>query len=149
MCIRDSPKTETIVMVVSVAVVVITHNLAWGVGAGILLSAIFFVRHVSDVVGVTSVSDPEDSGRRLYAVTGELFFASTSDLVNSFDYDAVDVSQVEIDLSGARIWDTSAVAILDAVVAKFEERGIEAELVGLNRHAERLHSQSTGKLGAH
>ena len=110
-----------------------------------MLSAVFFVRHVSHVVGVTSVVDP-DNTERLYAVRGELFFASTNDLVHAFDYDAVEVPRVEIDLSEARIWDTSAVAALDAVVAKFAERGIEAELVGLNRHAESLHSKATGKL---
>ena len=146
--LRSLPRTETAVMAATVAVVVITHNLAWGVLAGIVLSAVFFVRHVSHVVRVTSVVDP-DNHERLYAVTGELFFASTNDLVHSFDYDAVEVPRVEIDLTEARIWDTSAVAALDAVVAKFAERNIEAELVGLNRHAERLHSRSTGKLTAH
>lgn len=146
--LKSLPRTETAVMLVTVAVVVFTHNLAYGVGAGILLSAVFFVRHVSHIVRVTSVVDP-DNVNRLYDVSGELFFASTNDLVHSFDYDAVEVSRVEIDLSNARIWDTSAVAALDAVVAKFAERGIEAHLVGLNRHAEKLHSQATGKLSSH
>ncbi len=143
--LRSVPRPETAVMVVTVAIVVITHNLAYGVGAGILLSAVFFVRHVSHVVGVTSVVDP-DNTERLYAVRGELFFASTNDLVHSFDYDSVQVQRVEIDLSEARIWDTSAVAALDTVVSKFAERGIEAKLVGLNRHAERLHGKATGKV---
>ena len=146
--LKTMPRTETAVMVATVGVVVLTHNLAWGVGAGILLSAIFFVRHVSHVVRVTSVVDPNNS-ERLYDVRGELFFASTNDLVHSFDYDSVQMKRVEIDLSNARIWDTSAVAALDAVVAKFAERGIQAQLVGLNRHAERLHSNSTGKVSAH
>jgi SulP family sulfate permease len=146
--LRSLPRTETAVMFVTVAVVVFTHNLAWGVGAGVLLSAVFFVRHVSHMVSVTSVVDP-DNVERLYAVTGELFFASTNELVHSFDYDAVKVSRVEIDLSEARIWDTSAVAALDAVVAKFAERDIHAELIGLNRHAERLHSRATGKVSVH
>jgi SulP family sulfate permease len=146
--LKSMPWTETAVMVVTVAVVVLTHNLAYGVGAGILLAAIFFVRHVSHVVRVTSVVDP-DNVERLYDVSGELFFASTNDLVHSFDYDAVEVKRVEIDLSNARIWDTSAVAALDAVVAKFAERGIDAHLVGLNRHAERLHANATGKLSSH
>ena len=143
--IRDLPRPETAVMLATVGIVVLTHNLAYGVGVGILLSAVFFVRHVSHVVKVTSVLDP-DNVERLYAVTGELFFASTNDLVHSFDYDAVRVKRVEIDLSNARIWDTSAVVALDAVVAKFAERDIEAHLVGLNRHAESLHSKATGKV---
>jgi SulP family sulfate permease len=127
---------------------VLTHNLAYGVVVGVLLSAVFFARHVSGVIKVTSVVDP-DNVERLYAVSGELFFASTNDLVHSFDYDAVEVGRVEIDLSGARVWDTSAVAALDAVVAKFSDRGIEAELIGLNRHAERLHARTSGNLSGH
>ena len=59
------------------------------------------------------------------------------------------VKRVEIDLSGARIWDTSAVAALDTVVAKFVDRGISAELVGLNPHAESLHRRTTGQLTGH
>ncbi len=145
--IKDLPGPETIVMLATVAIVVLTHNLAYGVGVGVLLSAVFFVRHVSHVVKVTSVLDP-DNVERLYAVTGELFFASTNDLVHSFDYDAVRVKRVEIDLTNARIWDTSAVVALDAVVGKFAERGIDAHLVGLNRHAENLHSKATGKVAA-
>ena len=97
---------------------------------------------------VTSVVDP-DNAERLYAVSGELFFASTNELVHSFDYDAVKVKRVEIDLSQARIWDTSAVAALDTVVAKFADRGIEARLVGLNRHAEQLHRNTSGTVSNH
>ena len=82
-------------------------------------------------------------------VSGELFFASTNTLVSEFDYSQDDIERVEIDLSNARIWDTSAVAMLDAVVAKFAERGITAELVGLNEHAATLHRNNSGKLSAH
>ena len=88
--LKRMPRTETAVMVATVAIVVLTHNLAYGVAAGVLLSAIFFVRHVSHLVNVTSVVDP-DNHERIYAVTGQLFFASTNDLVHSFDYDAVKV----------------------------------------------------------
>ncbi len=143
--LRTNPLTETFIMVSTVAIVVLTHNLAYGVLAGVVLSAIFFARHVSGVVKVTSVVDP-DNVERLYAVSGELFFASTNDLVRSFDYDAVKVSRVEIDLTDARVWDTSAVAALDAVVAKFADRGIDAQLVGLNRHAQELHDRTSGKV---
>lgn len=146
--LRRAPRTETTVMAATVGIVVLTHNLAYGVVAGVVLSAVFFARHVSGVVKVTSVLDPENV-ERLYAVSGELFFASTNDLVHAFHYDAVKVSRVEIDLSGARIWDTSAVAALDAVVAKFADRGIEAQLVGLNRHAESLHNRTSGTLSGH
>ncbi|MFV2039087.1 MAG: SulP family inorganic anion transporter [Acidimicrobiales bacterium] len=146
--LKTAPRTETAVMAATVGVVVVTHNLAYGVFMGVALSTVFFARHVSSVVKVTSVVDP-DNVERLYAVSGELFFASTNSIVHAFDYDAVKVKRVEIDLSEARIWDTSAVAALDAVVAKFADRGITAELVGLNRHAKDLHSRTTGQLTGH
>ncbi|MEQ8437768.1 MAG: SulP family inorganic anion transporter [Ilumatobacter fluminis] len=146
--IRTHPVAETVIMATTVAIVVITHNLAYGVGAGVVLSTILLARHVSSLVKVTSVLDP-DHTIRLYSVTGELFFASTHDIVHAFDYDAVEVKRVEIDLTDARIWDTSAVGALDTVVEKFAQRDIEAVLVGMNRHAERLHANTTGKVSAH
>jgi len=146
--LKTAPSAETAVMVVTVAIVVLSHNLAYGVAAGVVLSAVFFARHVSGVVKVTSVLDP-DNTERLYSVSGELFFASSNQIVRAFHYDAVKVKRVEIDLTEARIWDTSAVAALDTVVAKFADRGIVAVLVGLNPHAEALHRRTTGTVSNH
>lgn len=146
--LRRTPKSETAVMVVTVGTVVATHNLALGVLAGALLSAIFFARRVAHLVDVSSVLDP-DGDIRVYAVTGELFFASTNELMHAFDY-ADTVSKVVIDLSDAHIWDSSAVATLDAVTAKFTSRGIEAEIIGLNQHSKHLHTKLSGQLtGSH
>jgi SulP family sulfate permease len=141
--LHRTPKSETAVMLVTVAIVVYTHNLAYGVVAGVLLAAIFFARKVAHLVDVTSVVDP-DGIERLYCVTGELFFASTNELVHSFDY-ADPTPNVVIDLTGAHVWDSSAVATLDAIVAKFAARGITAEVVGLNTHSEALHTRLTGQ----
>ena len=63
----------------------------------------------------------DDPDIRTYAVTGELFFASSNDLIYQFDYtDAV--SHVVIDLSAAHIWDASTVATLDAITTKFQAK---------------------------
>ncbi|MCL4170582.1 UNVERIFIED_CONTAM: hypothetical protein GTU68_064793, partial [Idotea baltica] len=40
--LRSMPRTETAVMAATVLIVVLTHNLAYGVGVGVLLSAVFF-----------------------------------------------------------------------------------------------------------
>ncbi len=146
--VKRTPRSETAVMVTTVAIVVWTHNLAYGVVAGVLLAAIFFARKVAHLAEVSSVADP-DGGQRVYAVTGELFFASTNDLVHAFDY-ADPTPRVLIDLTGAHVWDSSAVATLDAIVAKFSARGVTAEVVGLNTHSEALHTRLTGQMtGAH
>ena len=101
--LRRMPKSETTVMVVTVAATVITHNLAIGVVLGVLTAMVLFVRRVAHLTEVTEVPS-DDPDIRTYAVTGELFFASSNDLIYQFDYtDAV--SHVVIDLSAAHIWD--------------------------------------------
>lgn len=146
--LRTMPRSETLVMVVTVAVVVATRNLALGVLAGVLLGAIFFARQVARVFHVTSVLDPEQRVR-VYAVTGELFFASTNEFMHAFDY-ADPTPRVVIDLTDAHVWDTSAVAALDAITAKFAARGIQAEVVGLNEASAELRNRTRGQLtGVH
>ncbi|MEQ8717256.1 MAG: SulP family inorganic anion transporter [Acidimicrobiales bacterium] len=142
--LRSTPKSETAVMVVTVGTVVLTHNLAYGVAAGVVLATVFFARRVAHLVEVTSVLDP-DGDERVYALTGELFFASTNELVHSFTYDDT-VARVVIDLTDAHVWDSSAVATLDAVVDKFERRGITVTLVGLNEASRALHTRLTGQM---
>ncbi len=146
--LRRTPRTETAVMAVTVAIVVVTHNLALGVAGGVLLAAIVFARHVAHLADVTSVIDPAEGRTRIYHVTGELFFASTNELLHLFDY-TDDIANAVIDLNEAHIWDTSAVAALDAVVAKFAAHGIEARLVGLNEPSANLHGRVTGSLTSH
>ncbi len=144
--LKRTPKSETAVMVTTVGIVVWTHNIAYGVVAGVLLAAIFFTRRVARLVEVTSVVGP-DGVERLYAVTGELFFASTNELIHAFDY-ADPTPNVVIDLTDAHVWDSSAVATLDTVVAKFAARGVHADVVGLNEHSEALHTRLTGQHAA-
>lgn len=142
--LRRTPKTETMVMAVTVAVVVYTHNLAYGVIAGVLLAMVVFARRAAHHASMTSVLDPTGTVRS-YVITGQLFFASTNELVHQFDlHDPV--REVVIDLTEADVWDTSAVVTLDAVVAKFAARGIGATITGLTHHSAELHDRLTGQL---
>ncbi|MEZ5228993.1 MAG: SulP family inorganic anion transporter [Acidimicrobiales bacterium] len=143
--LRRAPRTESAVMVVTVAIVVASHNLALGVAGGVLLSAIFFARQVAHLADVTSVIDPSDGRTRIYHVTGELFFASTNELLHLFDY-TEDIDRAIVDLTDAHIWDTSAVSALDAVVAKFEAHGIEPQIIGLNEGSAELHGRMSGSM---
>lgn len=142
---RRMPWGETIVMVTTVAVVVASHNLAVGVVAGSLTAMVIFARRVAHLANVTGVVDP-DGGQVVYAVTGELFFASSNDLVYQFDY-AGDPDEVIIDLSDAHIWDASSVAALDAVETKYAARGKKVTVVGLNKPSAKLHKTLAGQLG--
>ncbi|MFI0352795.1 SulP family inorganic anion transporter [Actinomadura sp. 9N407] len=146
--LKRMPIGETTVMVVTVAVVVATHNLAIGVIVGSLTAMVIFARRVAHLVNVSAVTDPE-GGHAVYAVTGELFFASSNDLVYQFDY-AGDPEHVVIDLTGAHIWDASSVAALDAVTTKYASRGKTVEIIGLNEGSARMHGTLSGELaGSH
>jgi len=95
-------------MAVTVGGTVATHNLAIGVGAGVLTAMAVFARKVAHLVEVERVLDP-DGTSVLYSVTGELFFASDQESIDAFDYPG-DPAQVIIDFSRAHVWDASAVA---------------------------------------
>ena len=83
----------------------------------------------------------------MYAVTGELFFASSNDLVNQFDY-RNDPATVVIDLTDSHIWDASTVATLDAITTKYGRYGKTVEIVGLNAASAERHRRLAGTLGS-
>ncbi|MBC7724889.1 MAG: SulP family inorganic anion transporter [Burkholderiaceae bacterium] len=141
--LKRMPMSETIVMVATVAVVVITHNLAIGVIAGVLVAMVAFARRVAHFVSVTRTVTGDSAH---YAVAGELFFASSNDLTTQFEY-ADDPARVTIDMSAARIWDASTVAALDSITNKYERHGTVVELVGMNDASSAMHSRLAGNLG--
>ncbi|WP_431784491.1 SulP family inorganic anion transporter [Streptomyces chumphonensis] len=145
--LRKLPVSETVVMAVTVAVVVATHNLAIGVIVGVLTAMIAFARRVAHLAEVSGVVDP-DGRQAVYAVTGELFFASSNDLVYQFDY-AGDPDDVVIDLSDAHIWDASSVAALDAIETKYAARGKKVTIIGLNQPSAEMHDKLAGELAGH
>lgn len=128
--IRDYPLSSSIVMLVTVAVVVATHNLALGVFCGVLLAALFFANKISHFMDVQADFNP-DTQTRTYTVTGQVFFASSERFVTAFDF-ADEVASVVIDVQHAHFWDITAVAALDKVVLKWRKQGIAVEVIGLN-----------------
>jgi SulP family sulfate permease len=128
--LKKHPLSTNIVMVTTVVVVVATHNLAIGVGVGVLLAAMFFANKIGHFMSVTSTIDESGSERR-YQVIGQVFFSSADKFVDSFDFkEALD--KVIIDLTKAHFWDITAVGALDKVVIKFRREGAEVEVRGLN-----------------
>lgn len=145
--LKRLPAGEIGVMVITVIVVVATGNLAIGVVVGSVTAMIIFAKRVAHLARVTSVTDP-DGTSVVYSVTGELFFASSNDLVGQFDYnDGPD--RIVVDLSAAHIWDASSVAALDAVETKYKQRGKTVEIIGLNDPSADLHGKLTGELTSH
>lgn len=134
--LKKHPLSTNIVMVVTVVVVVYTHNLAIGVFVGILLAAMFFANKVGHYMHVAKELDSSGTERR-YLVVGQVFFSSSDKFVASFDFkEAID--KVVIDLSHAHFWDITAVGALDKVVLKFRREGTAVEVIGMNEASETI-----------
>ncbi|WP_024794439.1 SulP family inorganic anion transporter [Tomitella biformata] len=143
--LRFMPKSETAVMLITVAFTVSTDNLAIGVGAGVLTAMVLFARRVAHFVTVDRTLS-EDGATATYAVDGQLFFASSNDLYTQFEY-ALDPDTVIVDLRRANMWDASTVAALDAITAKYRGRGKTVEITGLTGVGAQLRDRMGGKLG--
>ncbi|OEY66008.1 SulP family inorganic anion transporter [Marinobacter sp. X15-166B] len=128
--LRTYPLSTNVVMVVTVIVVVATHNLAYGVFAGVLLAALFFANKIGHFMRVQSELD-EASNTRTYQVVGQVFFSSAEKFTDAFDF-REGLNRVVIDLHRAHFWDITAVSALDKVVIRFRREGAEVEVIGLN-----------------
>ncbi len=144
------PKSETTVMVATVIVTVLTHNLAIGVVVGVLVAMTLFARRVAHLTHTNRelTEDADGSATAVYTVTGELFFASSNDLYTQFDY-ANDPERIVIDLTQSHIWDASTVASLDAITTKYERKGKTVKIIGLNAASAERHERLTGGLAGH
>jgi SulP family sulfate permease len=128
--LRQHPRRSSIVMIATVATVVGTHNLALGVGVGVLLSSLFFAWKVSQIFRVRSSFDAQRR-ERTYLVEGEVFFASAEDLLDAFDFKE-DLESVIIDVTHAHIWDLTGVNAIDRAVLMFRREGRAVNVIGLN-----------------
>lgn len=131
--LRKAPKSDALVMLVTVIVVVATDNLALGVIVGVILSAIFFASKISKV----KVRHLSTEKNVRFDVTGQLFFASVEGFIEAFDFEIAD-SEIVIDFSNAHIWDDSGVGAVDKVVIRYRENHNSVTIKGLNTSSEKL-----------
>ncbi len=140
--LRKHPISTNIVMLATVIIVVMTHNLAIGVLVGVLLASLFFANKISRMMVIKNNSDENTS--REYTVIGQVFFASSDKFIASFDFKEV-LESVTIDLSAAHFWDVTSVSALDKVVVKFRREGTQVELIGMNQATQTI----VDKFGVH
>jgi SulP family sulfate permease len=138
--LRVMPRSETVVLLVTVVATVVTDNLAVGVILGVLTAMVAFARRVAHLTRV------DRTGEGTYRVTGQLFFASSNDLVYQFDY-AGDPAAVTVDFSATTVWDSSTVAALQGVREQYERRGKTVEFTGLDATSSGYLDRLEGRLG--
>lgn len=123
------PLSTNIVMIATVTVVVSTHNLAYGVLVGVLVASLNFANKVAHFMYVDS--SRQDTART-YVVYGQVFFASSSRFIDTFDFKER-VESVTIELSHAHFWDITAVKALDKVILKYRQSGVDVDIIGMNK----------------
>ncbi|WP_273849894.1 SulP family inorganic anion transporter [Guptibacillus spartinae] len=134
--LHKMPRSDAAVMIVTVITVVTTHDLSKGVLAGVILSALFFAAKISKVRVEEKIDEMTE--KKIYHIHGQLFFASVTDFVNSFDYKEEGIKTVEIDLSDAHVWDDSGVGAVDKVIMKFRQNDIDVKVTGVNQESSQL-----------
>ncbi len=130
--LRRHPWQSSVVMLSTVAIVVITDNLALGVLTGVLLSGIFFAGKVRRMF---SVERKRSGNQAIYTVTGQIFFASVDRFQRALGPESLQpdpADHVVIDVSKAHFWDISGIGALDKVVERMRRNGRSVQVRGLN-----------------
>src|SRR5699024_6614266 len=136
--LKQAPKSEAVVMIVTVAVILYTSNLAIGVVIGVILSTFIFVANISRLH--IEIIDG------IYKVKGPLFFASTSMFIKKLEI--ASESKVIIDFEDSQIWDESAVGAMLKVKDKLKKNGQSVHFTGLNTSSQHLYNKVTYRGGS-
>lgn len=133
--LKNSPKSDSAVMLATVLVTVLTHDLSMGVLVGILLAAILFASKISRI----AVKRQVEGTNVVYRINGPIFFASTTAFVEQFDLPADnDFERITLDFTQAHLFDDSATEAIETVVLKYQAAGLSVDLVSLNEESQAL-----------
>lgn len=127
------PRSDAFVIVLVVAIVVATNNLAYGVVVGLALTAVFFAVKMAKI----NVKECNDGDACTYLVEGNIFFASTENVIEAFDFHTPS-AHVVLDFSKARLLDESAATMLKKAVSRFETAGKSVKVQGLDENSRSL-----------
>ncbi len=122
------PKSDAFIMIITIVIVVYTHDLAKGVLTGVVIAALVMVYRMS-VISFSGVV--RDDGVKVYTVKGQLFFGTMSAFIDHFDYKN-DPKKIEIDFQHSHIWDQSAVEAIARVIDKYQREGSSVYVTGLD-----------------
>ncbi len=139
--IRSMPASCAIVMLATMGVVIATHNLALGVLAGVVISAVVFAWKMTHVKTKVHIDESDEDINKVYKVYGPLFFASTTKFIDQFHY-ADDPENVIIDFKRSHVWDHSAVVAITKVKEKYLVLGKKVTIIALNEESESLLTRS-------
>ena len=135
--IQKAPKTDAVVMILTVIIVLMTHNLALGVVVGVIFSALFFATKISKV----EVTSEKFGKTNRLSFKGQIFFVSIDSMMDQISFN-IENSIIELNFNNAHLWDDSAVDAIDTMVRKFEEKNNIVHVEKLNSDSRKIVSES-------
>ncbi len=131
------PKNESFVMILTIGIVLVTHNLAYGVVAGTLISAIFAAFKMTHF----QVEKGTDSDEYHYKAHGHLYFASAEKFLDFFVHDFEHEGELIIDVSAMTLWDSTAVEAIDKLISKNKKTGLT--FINANKQSKELFNKNS------
>lgn len=135
--LRRVPVGDSFVMLTTVVIVVLTHDLAKGVISGVVLSAVIFGWRMARLHASTYISD---TGEKVYVIKGQLFFGTMTHFFDQFQFQE-DPEHIIIDFRRSHVWDHSAVTAIIKVASKYAQLGKLVNITGLNEESKKLVDQ--------
>ena len=132
------PKMDAFIIVL-VSGVTVASDLAMAVVVGVIVSALAFAWEHAKHVTVTKLTGRENS--TLYKVSGQIFFASTTEFVEQFK-PSEDLDDVVIDFADARVVDHSGIIALDTLAERYSAAGKKLHLIHLSADCKSLLSKA-------
>ena len=128
--LKHVPRVDQVVMIIVTVITVVLNNLAVAVLIGVVISALSFAWEASKRIMVVPSFD-EKNNIQYYEIRGPLFFGSSNNFKNAFDYET-DADVVVINFLLSRISDQSALVVIDEVSRKYRENGVKVLLSHLS-----------------
>lgn len=132
--ISKIPKSDAFVIFV-VTIVTVFTDLAMAVVIGVLISAVVFAWESAKKISVEKII--REDGSLEYDLHGAIFFASTTQFKNLFDFDN-DCNEVYIDFADARVHDHSGIEAVSWVTEQYKSAGKKLHLLHLSEDCRTL-----------
>ena len=133
--IRKIPISDALVIVIVSAVTVAT-DLAIAVVVGVIVSALVFAWNTARSIYV-EVTTEAATGRRIYTLHGQLFFASVTAFRDLF-HPITDPIEVVIDFRHSRVWDHSGIEAVMDLAQRYDRAGKRLHLLHLSQNCQRI-----------
>jgi len=125
---------QDLIIIIAVTVLTVLTDLATAVISGIILATIFFAWEKGKALEVKVI---EKKKQKIYKINGIIFFGSTGDLKEIFDYQG-DPKNTILDLKYAKVMDMSAIEAINLVSKKYKEFGKKLTVTRANQNCKLL-----------